>query len=91
MPAKVYPIVGALIEKRMKQLMRDKPGLATNLSKQLGEIADKLPERYPKHLTLDEQGAFQLGYYQQRQADIEAAVTAKAAKAAKQTNKADTE
>lgn len=91
MPAKVYPIIGALIEKRMKQLMRDKPGLATNLSKQLGEIADKLPERYPKHLTLDEQGAFQLGYYQQRQADIETAMAAKAAKTANQTDKADAE
>lgn len=81
-PAMIFPIIGRLIEKRMTQLKRDKPGMATNLNKELGEIADKLPDRYPKHLTLDEQSAFQLGYYQQRQYGINAAIATKAAKAA---------
>lgn len=78
----IFPIIGRLIEKRMTQLKRDKPGMATNLNKELGEITDKLPDRYPKHLTLDEQSAFQLGYYQQRQYGINAAIATKAAKAA---------
>ena len=81
-PAMIFPIIGRLIEKRMTQLKRDKPGMATNLNKELGEITDKLPDRYPKHLTLDEQSAFQLGYYQQRQYGINAAIAAKATKAA---------
>lgn len=70
-PAKVFPVIGARIEKRMRQLMRDKPGLAIYLQRKLDDIAIKLPDRYPKHLTLDEQGAFQLGYYHQRQASFE--------------------
>lgn len=80
-PASIYPIMGRIIEKRMKQLERNNPGAAVRLSKQLGEIASKLPDRYPIKLTLDEQGAFQLGYYQQKQADIEAAIQTKNAKA----------
>lgn len=70
-PARVFPVIGARVEKRMRQLMRDKPGLAIYLQRKLDDIAVKLPDRYPKHLTLDEQGAFQLGYYHQRQAAFE--------------------
>lgn len=79
-PATVFPLMGKLVEKRMKQLERSNPGAAVRLSKQLGSIASKLPDRYPAKLTLDEQGAFQLGYYQERQAGIEAAIAAKNAK-----------
>ena len=67
-PARVFPVIGARVEKRMRQLRRDRPGFAIYLQRKLDDIAVKLPDRYPKHLTLDEQGAFQLGYYQQRQA-----------------------
>ncbi|MGO5462918.1 type I-C CRISPR-associated protein Cas8c/Csd1 [Bifidobacterium animalis] len=70
-PARVFPVIGARVEKRMRQLMRDKPGLAIYLQRKLDDIAAKLPDRYPKHLTLDEQGAFQLGYYHQHQAAFE--------------------
>lgn len=79
-PATVFPLMGKLVEKRMRQLERSNPAAAVRLSKRLGSIVSKLPDRYPAKLTLDEQGAFQLGYYQERQAGIEAAIAAKNAK-----------
>ena len=43
-------------------------GLAVVLSRELGEIMDKLPEQFPERMNLGQQGAFQLGYYHQTQA-----------------------
>lgn len=36
-------------------------------NKVLNELMGKLPETYPKHLSLEEQGAFYLGYYHENQ------------------------
>lgn len=36
-------------------------------NKQIGEITDKLQEEFPKRLSLQEQGRFEIGYYQQWQ------------------------
>lgn len=36
----------------------------------LNELLDKLGDTYPKRLSLEQQGAFQLGYYHQRMEDI---------------------
>lgn len=51
----------------MKVMMRDKPGLAVSFDKQVTELIGRLPEKFPSHLSLEEQGAFILGYYHQTQ------------------------
>ena len=48
-------------------LRKDKAGMAVNLDKDLGEIIAKLPETFPRHLSIDEQGRFAIGYYYQKQ------------------------
>ena len=46
----------------MSRLRKDKAGMAVNLDKDLGEIIAKLPETFPRHLSIDEQGRFAIGY-----------------------------
>ena len=43
------------------------PGFAFNLEKDLMEIIAKLPHSFPKHLSIQDQGRFAIGYYQQRE------------------------
>ena len=66
-PFSVFPrlLVGA--RHHLSRLRKDKPGLAVNLDKDLGEIIASLPENYPRHFSIDEQGRFSIGYYQQKQ------------------------
>ena len=66
-PFSVFPrlLVGA--RHHLSRLRKDKPGLAVNLDKDLGEIIAALPEYYPRHFSIDEQGRFSIGYYQQKQ------------------------
>lgn len=64
-PAVIFPILDNLSNSHLKKLSREKKGYAETLKKQLMEIAEKLPERYPARMTLPEQGSFQLGYYHQ--------------------------
>ena len=66
-PFSVFPrlLVGA--RHHLSRLRKDKPGLALNLDKDLGEIIAALPEHYPRHFSIDEQGRFSIGYYQQKQ------------------------
>ena len=46
------------------------------MDKDLGEIIAKLPETFPRHLSIDEQGRFAIGYYQQKQSYFEKKDTA---------------
>ena len=66
-PFSVFPrlLVGA--RHHLSRLHKDKPGLAVNLDKDLGEIISALPQNYPRHFSIDEQGRFSIGYYQQKQ------------------------
>ena len=66
-PFSVFPrlLVGA--RHHLSRLRKDKPGMAVNLDKDLGEIIASLPENYPRHFSIDEQGRFSIGYYQQKQ------------------------
>jgi len=66
-PFSVFPrlLVGA--RHHLSRLRKDKPGMAVNLDKDLGEIIAALPENYPRHFSIDEQGRFSIGYYQQKQ------------------------
>ena len=63
-PAMIFPILNNLCQKHLRKLP---VGLAVNYDKQIGQIKDNLSESYPARLSLAEQGAFDLGYYQQKQ------------------------
>ena len=66
-PFSVFPRLLAGARHHLSRLRKDKPGMAVNLDKDLGEIIAALPENYPRHFSIDEQGRFSIGYYQQKQ------------------------
>lgn len=66
-PAVVYPTLLGLAQNHMKVVMRDKRGLGITLDKQLKDLMSKIHETFPKHLDLNDQGTFMLGYYHQTQ------------------------
>lgn len=65
-PASVFPILIKLMNSHMKKLERDNLGAKISYENQLTEIMGKLDE-FPRRLTLEEQGKFNLGYYHQVQ------------------------
>lgn len=66
-PFSVFPRLLSGAKHHLSRLRKDKVGMAVNLDKDLGEIIAMLPEAFPRHLSVDEQGRFGIGYYQQKQ------------------------
>ena len=66
-PFSVFPRLLVGVRHHLSRLRKDKPGMAVNLDKDLGKIIAALPENYPRHFSIDEQGRFSIGYYQQKQ------------------------
>ena len=67
MPYFVFPRLLAGVKNHLSRLRKDKAGMAVNLDKDLGTIIEDLPETFPRHLSIEEQGRFAIGYYQQKQ------------------------
>ena len=65
-PASVFPVLAKLKNSHMKKLERDRVGSKIYYEQLLAEIMEKL-DRFPKRLSLEEQGQFILGYYHQMQ------------------------
>ena len=65
-PARIFPILGDLAAKHMRKAWKSK-GLKVKLDKALGELTGRVGDRYPSRLSLEERGAFQLGYYFENQ------------------------
>ncbi len=63
-PAVVFPTLINLAQKHLSKLGG---GKEVSFNAQIAELLGKLDEDYPAHLTLQEQGAFQIGYYHQVQ------------------------
>lgn len=63
-PAVVFPTLLKLAEKHLRKL---DDRLRIYYSKQMGSILAAVTESYPAHLSLSDQGIFQLGYYHQTQ------------------------
>ncbi len=63
-PATIFPILLNLSQKHLRKLEK---GLAIYYDRQIGELVKTLGTSLPAHLSLPEQGFFQLGYYQQTQ------------------------
>ncbi|MCF7528697.1 type I-C CRISPR-associated protein Cas8c/Csd1 [Neisseria lisongii] len=66
-PFSVFPRLLSGAKHHLSRLRKDKAGMAVNLDKDLGEIIAKLPETFPHHLSIEEQGRFAIGYYHQKQ------------------------
>lgn len=62
-PALIFPVLGDLSQAHLRKLKRTNPGAMVNLTRALETLAVRVGERYPDRLTIQEQGAFQLGYY----------------------------
>lgn len=65
-PASIFPVLMRNAQNHMSKVKKDRPGLATNLEKQLDEIVGKLSPQLPKSLRMESQGRFAIGYYHQR-------------------------
>lgn len=65
-PATVFPVLHRLHMHHLKKI--ENRGRSVNLEKQVSEIVGKLSSTYPRMLNLEQQGAFAIGYYHQRQA-----------------------
>ena len=60
----VFPTLINLAQKHLNKLPR---GLEISYQQQLTDLLGRIHEPYPLHLSLPDQGAFQLGYYHQMQ------------------------
>lgn len=67
-PALVFPVLLRLSDKHLAKIERDAAGLARYFSRALSELLSRggEPRSFPKRLSMDEQGSFLLGYYQQK-------------------------
>ncbi len=63
-PAAAFPLLMRLGQSHLGRLRRDKPGLATNISKDLEEVTARF-NRFPSVLSMEQQGRFALGFYHQ--------------------------
>lgn len=71
-PAAVFPILLKLSNSHLKKM---DAGKTVYWSQQLGELLERLGTDFPAHQTLQEQGAFILGYYHQTQKRFEKKTT----------------
>ena len=73
-PAAVFPILLKLSNSHLRKM---DTGASIYWSRQIGELTERLGTAFPAHLSLQEQGAFILGYYHQTQKRFEKKNTVK--------------
>ena len=67
-PVVAFPIIVGRAQNHLRKLKaKNKEGLARYYSGMMDEIIGNFGESYPAHLSLEDQGIFQIGYYHQRQ------------------------
>ena len=66
-PALVFPTLINLAQKHLNNLNKLNGGLAAYYEKRLTELHSLITETLPARMTLDEQSAFQIGYYHETQ------------------------
>lgn len=72
-PALIYPFLLRNTQNHMSRIRKDKPGAAINIERDIQEVIEKLPGEFPKHLSMQDQGRFAIGYYHQAQARFQKA------------------
>jgi CRISPR-associated protein Csd1 len=66
-PANVFPMLTRNVVHHFARIRKDKrENVAYSIEKKIGEIMQKLPSEFPKHLNIQNQGQFAIGYYQQK-------------------------
>ena len=70
-PFSVFPRLLGGSQNHLTKLRKDKPGYAVNLKKDLAEIIAGIENSFPRHLSVEEQGRFAIGYYHQKQSYFE--------------------
>jgi CRISPR-associated protein Csd1 len=66
-PYSVFPRLLAGSKNHLSKIRKKMPGYAVNLDKDMTAIIAKLPPSFPKHFSIESQGRFTIGYYQQRE------------------------
>lgn len=67
-PVVAFPMIVDRAQKYLRKLKaKNKEGLARYYSDMMDEIIGNFGESYPAHLSLEDQGIFQIGYYHQKQ------------------------
>lgn len=66
-PANVFPMLLRNAQHHLGRLRKDKPGLAINIERDIGETIAQLAD-FPRSLRIEAQGRFAIGYYHQTQA-----------------------
>ncbi|GAB3675710.1 type I-C CRISPR-associated protein Cas8c/Csd1 [Salinisphaera aquimarina] len=68
-PASVFPILVRNAQHHLSNIRKgERPGLAGHIEGEIGHIVDGLGGTFPKHLRIEDQGRFAIGYYHQREA-----------------------
>ena len=67
-PALVFPFLLRNTQNHMSRIRKDKPGVAVSIERDIQEVIGKLPGEFPRHLGMQDQGRFAVGYYHQTQA-----------------------
>ncbi|RMH89065.1 type I-C CRISPR-associated protein Cas8c/Csd1 [Lysobacter pythonis] len=67
-PASIFPVLLRNAQNHFSKLRKQKPGLAVVLEKEIGQVMNALPTRFPRSLSIEQQGRFAIGYYHQNQA-----------------------
>lgn len=66
-PYSVFPRLLAGSNNHISKIRKKIPGYAVNLEKDVMAVIAKLPNEFPKHFSIEEQGRFAIGYYHQRE------------------------
>ncbi|MCB1634855.1 MAG: type I-C CRISPR-associated protein Cas8c/Csd1 [Xanthomonadales bacterium] len=69
-PASIFPVLLRNTQNHLGKLRKERPGQAVNLERDLRDIVDGLPDRFPRSLKIEDQGRFAIGYYHQSQAQF---------------------
>ncbi|ATE60483.1 type I-C CRISPR-associated protein Cas8c/Csd1 [Thauera sinica] len=67
-PAAIFPVLLRNTQNHLGKLRKERPGQAVTLEKEIREIVEGLPDRFPRSLKIEDQGRFAIGYYHQSQA-----------------------
>ena len=66
-PSLVFPKLIKLAQNHLNSVKKKKEGHFIFFNQLIGSIIEKIDDEFPRHLTLEEQGRFDIGYYQQYQ------------------------
>lgn len=67
-PASVFPMLLRNVQNHLSSMRKkDKGGVAYTIEREISQIIDGLGDTFPRHLSIEDQGRFAIGYYHQSQ------------------------